>query len=272
MTLLIRTWNVFHGNAKPPERHAYLEQMVRLACSDRPDILCLQELPVWALSHLAGWGGMKAFGDVAQPARFGPLPIPAELGRELSSLHNGLLRSAFSGQANAILLPPDAEVLAHERLVLNSHEFRHKEARRLRLGLIARLGWAKERRIVQAVRARFPGDTTVLVANLHATSYPADQRLADAELLRAATFADGVAEPGDVVVLAGDFNVSPSRSATQAELIDGEWGFAAVAVDGIDRVLVRGSPVDGAVRWPPERRRADGRLLSDHTPVEARIG
>jgi Endonuclease/Exonuclease/phosphatase family len=246
--------------------------MVRLACSDRPDILCLQELPVWALSHLAGWSGMKAFGDVAQPARFGPLPIPAELGRELSSLHNGLLRSAFSGQANAILLSPEGEALAHERLVLNSREFRDNEAGRLRLGLIARLGWAKERRIVQAVRARFPDDTTVLVANLHATSYPADQRLADAELLRAATFADGLAEPGDVVVLAGDFNVPPSRSATQAELIDGEWGFAAVGVGGIDRILVRGASLDGAVRWQPERRRLEGRLLSDHTPVEGTIG
>jgi endonuclease/exonuclease/phosphatase family metal-dependent hydrolase len=263
---------VFHGNAKPPERHAYLEQMVRLASSDRPDILCLQELPVWALSHLAGWSCMKAVGDVAQPARFGPLPIPAELGRELSSLHNGLLRSAFSGQANAILLSSDAEVLAHERLTLNSREFRDKEARRLRLGLIARLGWAKERRIVQAVRARFPDGTTVFVANLHATSYPADQRLADAELLRAATFADGLAEPDDDVVLAGDFNVPPSRSATQAELVAGDWGFTAVAVDGIDRILVRGAALDGAVRWPPERRRVDGRFLSDHTPVEATIG
>jgi hypothetical protein len=246
--------------------------MVRLASSDRPDILCLQELPVWALPRLPDWSGMKAFGDVAQPARFGPLPIPAEVGHQLSSIHNGLLRSAFSGQANAILLSPDAELLAHERLVLNSREFRDNEARRLRLGLIARLGWAKERRIVQAVRARFHDDTTVLIANLHATSYPADQRLADAELLRAATFANGVAEPGDVVVLAGDFNVPPSRSATQAELTDGEWGFAAAAVDGIDRILVRGVQLDGAVRWPPERRRLDGRLLSDHTPVEARVG
>src|SRR5437762_12161272 len=214
---------------------------------------------------------MKAFGDVAQPARFGPLPIPAELGRELSLLHNGLLRSVFSGQANAILLPPDAEVLAHERVVLNSREFRHKEARRLRLGLIARLGWAKERRIVQALRARFPGDTTVLVANLHATSYPADQRLADAELLRAAVFADGLAEPGDVVVLAGDFNVPAGRSATQAELTGPQWGFSEPAREGIDQIMVRGASVEGITRWPRDRRRIDGRVLSDHAPVEVRL-
>ena len=46
MSLLVRTWNVFHGNASPPERHGFLEQMVRLATEDRPDVLCLQELPV----------------------------------------------------------------------------------------------------------------------------------------------------------------------------------------------------------------------------------
>jgi endonuclease/exonuclease/phosphatase family metal-dependent hydrolase len=270
--MLIRTWNLFHGNAKPPDRHDYLEQMVRFAAADRPDVLCLQEVPVWALSRLAGWSGMRAFGDVAQPPRFGPLPIPAELGRRLTSLHHGLLRSAFSGQANAILLSPGAEALAHERLVLNSREFRELEARRLRLGLVARLGWARERRVVEAVRARFSENLTMLVANLHATSYDADQRLADAELLRAATFADGLAEPGDVVVLAGDFNVPPSRSATQAVLTGGDWGFASADVDGIDRILVRGAPLDGALRWPAERRRVDGHLLSDHTPVEARIG
>jgi endonuclease/exonuclease/phosphatase family metal-dependent hydrolase len=270
LALLIRTWNLFHGNAKPPERHAYLEQMVRLAATDGPDVLCLQEVPVWALAHLPGWSGMKAFGDVAQPPRFGPVPISAELGRELSSLHHGLLRSAFSGQANAILLSPAAEALAHERLVLNSREFRDKEARRLRLGLIARLGWAKERRVVQAVRARFPDDRTVLVANLHATSYDADQRLADVELLRAATFADGLAEPGDVVVLAGDFNVPAARSATQAALVNSDWGFSAPLTEGIDQILVRGVGLVELERWPRERRRVEGRVLSDHTPVEAR--
>jgi len=271
LALLIRTWNVFHGNAKPPERRAYLEQMVRLAASDRPDVLCLQELPAWAYVHLEGWSGMQAYGDLAQPPRIGPLPIPAELGRKLTALNNGLLRSAVAGQAIAILLRPDAEVLGRDRLVLNSRDFREAQSRWLSLPLVARLAWAKERRVVQAVRTRLGDGTTLLVANLHATSYPADQRLADAELLRAAVFVDGLAQPGDVVVLAGDFNVPAARSATQAELASNEWGFSEPAAEGIDQILVRGAPVDGLTRWPVGRRRVDGRVLSDHTPVEARV-
>jgi endonuclease/exonuclease/phosphatase family metal-dependent hydrolase len=116
-----------------------------------------------------------------------------------------------------------------------------------------------------------PSGETVLVGNLHATSYPADQRLADAELLRAAVFVDGIAEPGDVVVLAGDFNVPAARSAIQADLSGKEWGFTAPLDEGIDQILVRGASVESLERWPRERRRADGRILSDHTPVEARV-
>jgi endonuclease/exonuclease/phosphatase family metal-dependent hydrolase len=267
--LFIRTWNLFHGNAQPPERHAYLAEMVRLASADRPDILCLQELPVWSLPHLAAWSGMQAFGDVAQPARLGPLPIPAELGRAVTSLHHGVFRSAVSGQANAILLPADAEALVRHVLVLNNRGFRSVQAHWLGLGLVARLAWAKERRIVQVIRARMDG-STVVVANLHATSYPADQRLADAELMRAAVFTDGLAEPEDVVVLAGDFNVQAARSATQADLVGCDWGFSEPLSEGIDQILVRGAAVEDVARWPRERRLRDGRILSDHTPVEAR--
>ena len=32
--------------------------MVRLATADRPDVLCLQEVPLWALRRLARWSGM----------------------------------------------------------------------------------------------------------------------------------------------------------------------------------------------------------------------
>ncbi len=245
--------------------------MVRLVVADRPDLVCLQELPAWACVHLADWSGLQACADVAQPPRLGPLPIPAELGRRLTSLHPGLLRSLVAGQAIAILLSPEAEVLGRDVLVLNSRDFREAQSRWLSLPLVARLAWAKERRIVQTVRAGMSDGSTVLVANLHATSYPADQRLADAELLRAAVFVDGLAQPGDIVVLAGDFNVPAARSATQAELTSEEWGFSEPFPEGIDQILVRGAPVDGVTRWPLDRRRVGGRVFSDHTPVEARV-
>ena len=73
------------------------------------------------------------------------------------------------------------------------------------------------------------------------------------------------------VVLAGDFNVPAARSATQAELTSEEWGFSEPVAEGIDQILVRGASVDSLTRWPRERRLVDGRVLSDHTPVEARV-
>ena len=244
---------------------------MRLATADQPDVLCLQELPGWVSGQLADWSGMQAYVDLAQPPRVGPFPIPVELGRTMTSLHHGLLRSVFSGQSNGILLSPEATFLGRDRLVLNSRDFREAQSRWLSLPLVTRLAWAKERRIVQVVRARFPSGPTLAVANLHATGYDPDQRLPDAELLRAAVFVDAVAQPGDVVVLAGDFNVTAACSATQADLTTGDWGFSEPAAEGIDQILVRGASVDGLTRWPVERRRVEGRVLSDHAPVEARV-
>ncbi|MDX6465015.1 MAG: hypothetical protein QOI27_55, partial [Gaiellaceae bacterium] len=40
----------------------------------------------------------------------------------------------------------------------------------------------------------------------------------------------------------------------------------------IDQILVRGLPSTPPVAWPEERRRAGGRLLSDHAPVELHVG
>jgi endonuclease/exonuclease/phosphatase (EEP) superfamily protein YafD len=145
------------------------------------------------------------------------------------------------------------------------------QARRLGLPLVARLGWAKERRVCQAIRLRRPDGTTLLVGNLHATSFPADQRLPDAELFRAAWFVTGLAAPEEPVVLCGDFNVPFSRSRTLRDLAGHEWGFSKPG-RGIDHVLVRGLDASAPLRWPDERRRLDGRLLSDHAPVEVRLG
>jgi endonuclease/exonuclease/phosphatase family metal-dependent hydrolase len=268
--VLVRTWNLFHGNAKPPERVEFLEAMVRLASADEPDVLCFQEVPAWAIGSLSAWSGMAAFGEVAARPSIGPVPSTASLGRALTFDH-GLLRSAFTGQANAVLVSPRLRAGAEPALVLNSRGFRKAQARWLGLDLVARLAWAKERRVCQAVRVTDGNGRTTLVGNLHATSYRPDERLADAEVLRAASFVDGLAAPEEPVALCGDFNVTSECSRTLADLCGPEWGFAGPG-PGIDHVLVRGAPTSLPERWPEDRRRVDGRLLSDHAPLEVTIG
>jgi endonuclease/exonuclease/phosphatase family metal-dependent hydrolase len=269
--LLVRTWNLFHGNTKPPGRKAFLDEMVRLATADAPSIVCLQEVPVWALSRLGRWSGMTAAGGVAKRPSLGPFPWPAEFGRVVTDLNHALFRSALTGQGNAILVGSGLIVVEHRRVVLNPFRFRRAQARRLGLGRAARLAWAVERRVCQALRLRREDGRTLVVGNLHGTSYSFDKRLADAELLRAATFVDGMASPEEPVLLCGDFNVSVRRSRTLAELMTAEWGFSGATPIGIDHVLVRGLRAGAPQVWPAERRLHDGRLLSDHAPVEVEV-
>jgi endonuclease/exonuclease/phosphatase family metal-dependent hydrolase len=267
--LVIRTWNLFHGNAVPPEREAFLEEMVQLVSADGPDVVCLQELPVWALGKVGDWSGMRVFGAVARRPTLGPLPSTATLGRALTGLDHGRLRSAFAGQANAILLAPRLRALDEEQVVLNPWSFRHAQARWLGLDLATRLAWAKERRVCQALRVALSDGGTALVANLHATSLHADERVPDAELRRAAAFVESLAHPQEPALICGDVNLEPERSRTLADLRERGWSKPA---SGIDQVLVRGAPASRPEPWPPDRRRLDGRLLSDHAPVEALVG
>jgi endonuclease/exonuclease/phosphatase family metal-dependent hydrolase len=266
--VLIRSWNLFHGNTVPGRRRDELERMVGLVSEDGPDVVCLQEVPVWALERLGEWSGMQVFGEVGARPTIGPLPSTAAVGRAITDLHHGLLRSAFAGQANAILVAPSLRVEDPRRLVLNSRRFRRAQARWLELPLIARIAWAKERRVAHAVRVRSGDGRTALVTNLHATAYRLDGRLAAAEILRAAVFADALAQPEEIAVLAGDFNVF-AGSKVLARLTSDEWGFAGPGLGPrIDHVLVRGAAVGPVVVWGDERRRVGDRLLSDHTPVE----
>jgi endonuclease/exonuclease/phosphatase (EEP) superfamily protein YafD len=269
VSVLVRSWNLFHGNTKPPGRVAHLEQMVRLAVEDDPDLVLLQEVPAWALRRLADWSGRTAVGDVAAPPTLGPIPSTYWIGHALTSLNPGLLRSAFSGQANAILVASSVRVEAHERLVLNPGAFRRREAKRLGLGFLARRAWAGERRVCQAVRVVLDDGRNALVANLHATSYPLDHRLPEAELRRAAEWVDGLSRPDDVVVLGGDLNQSVQTSSLLEELsLDGY----SPPGPGIDHILVRGAELERPLtRWPDARRRLEGKLLSDHAPVEVTI-
>jgi endonuclease/exonuclease/phosphatase family metal-dependent hydrolase len=98
--VLVRTWNLFHGNTHPPQRRAFLREMVELVTADGPDVVCLQEVPVWAVARLGDWSEMKVVAEVARKPRLGS----ATLGRYVTDVNHGLLRSAFTGEADAILI------------------------------------------------------------------------------------------------------------------------------------------------------------------------
>jgi endonuclease/exonuclease/phosphatase family metal-dependent hydrolase len=233
VALLVRSWNVFHGNAHPPDPRSHLHTMIRLASADGPDVLCLQEVPLWALPRLARWSGMTARWTVTRRPW-----LPAWLGGLITRLNNGVLRSAIAGQANAILLAPALEPR-------EQHSLRIDEGR-------------PEPRFCHAVRT-----DGLVVANLHATNDFRRPEVPAAEIRRAEAFVSDLA--GDLpCVLAGDFNL-------RAEHLAGLSGWSELG-RGIDHVLVRGLAAGPLTVWPEERRRLGGRVLSDHAPVEVTVG
>jgi endonuclease/exonuclease/phosphatase family metal-dependent hydrolase len=172
--VLIRSWNVYHGRSYPPGRRGHVAAAVRLASADRPDVLCLQELPLWSTPLLGRWSGMQPF-----PARTRRAPLGARTGRVLTATHYAVLRSAFTGQANAILV-------AAGRATQD-------------LGAIPISDRRHHPRACQAVRV----DSRILVANIHASG-----PVAQTEVDRALGWLDSLARPDEPVVLAGDFNAS----------------------------------------------------------------
>jgi endonuclease/exonuclease/phosphatase family metal-dependent hydrolase len=258
--VIVRTWNIFHGNAVPLVRRRYVEEMIRLVTKDGPDVVCLQEVPPWAFEPIAEWSGMQIYGEIAARPTIGPLPSTVALGRAITDLNPGLLRSGFEGQANAILVAPERRILSRHVLTLNPPRFRLREARRLGLSLIEVLAWGKERRQCMAVRL----EGGMVVANLHATK-ARNPRIPDAELVRAAGWAARLAGAAPAI-LAGDFNVDTARSVT----IDQLDGYTK-AGPGIDHVVARGASTGPYDRWTPQRRRLGQLALSDHAPVEVEV-
>jgi endonuclease/exonuclease/phosphatase family metal-dependent hydrolase len=199
--------------------------MIELVCEDQPDVVCLQELPVWGIPRLADWSSMQVRAVVARSPR-----VPGRIGSSVTRWNLGFFRSAFVGQANAVLVASSLE--AEDR----------GQAR------ISDPG--RELRVVHAVGV----SRRFVVANVHAN------HAAREEIERSRAFVEAVARPGEIVVLAGDFNFSDVR-------LD---GYSASSV-GIDHVLVKGGSVSEPVVWPQERRARDGVVLSDHAPVDVTI-
>ncbi len=187
--MLIRSWNVYHGRSHPPGQRGYVEAAVRLACVDRPDVVCLQELPLWSLPQLHGWSGMQPF-----MARTRRAPLGARAGRTLTAAHYAVLRSAFTGQANAILVGGDHTAVG--------------------LGSLAVSDPRQHPRVCQAVRI----DDRLVVANIHASPHAARTQVD-----RALAWLDGLVRVGEPLVLAGDFNASlelPGFSAPHGGIDD----------------------------------------------------
>jgi hypothetical protein len=233
VAILVRTWNLFHGNAVPSERRGYLQQMIERVTADGPGIVCLQEVPVWALGRLEAWSGMQAFGAVAALPRG-----TAELGRRITELHHGLLRSALTGQANAVLVAPGLEAVEEGTLVISE---------------------SGERRVCQLLRIGGVG----VAGNFHATGGPS----ADDQFRRAVDFVAGADERA---LLAGDANLRPGDGQMYDRLRS--LGFSEPLPGSIDQIVVRGLASTPPTAWPEDRRRVEGRLLSDHTPVELTVG
>jgi endonuclease/exonuclease/phosphatase family metal-dependent hydrolase len=139
--------------------------MVQLITQDEPDVVCLQEIPVWALRLLEHWSGMQRVSTVVRRPR-----IP--FGRWATELHHGLFRSAFTGEAAAILA---------------ARRYRLSDARS---AVVSETGL---RRVVHGVRL----DGSIFVANAHISAE-------HAQLQRVAEFVCD--EPR--VIVAGDFNLS----------------------------------------------------------------
>jgi endonuclease/exonuclease/phosphatase family metal-dependent hydrolase len=236
--LVVRTWNLYHGRTSPPGGRTYLERMIDVITADRPDVVALQEVPVWALGRLERQSGMAARWAVTVPAL-----LVAPLAKLVTAISPTRLRSLVTGQANVLLVAKDIQLHRQHVLVLNPS--------------VGRWDWLRrgaQRRVCQAVEIEVADGRRITFANLHATNNPLQ---APEEVARAAEF---VAD-APLCVLCGDFN---ARDVSVE-------GFSP-PIPGIDQILVRGLELERPPEaWPKERRREGSRLLSDHAPVEAVI-
>ena len=229
--------------------------MAELMVSERPDVVLLQEVPVWAADQLRKATGVGVTLAPAYGAHvpFLHLPRPLALGAAVGKAMPDLVRTQIEGQANALLYGQSLLLVSARRAQINQ---RH----RLR----------GEPRIAQLVRLRHrSAGREIAVANVHADS--GDNRH---QLERAGYLLERFAR-GAPMVLAGDLNAG-ARSAALRALVARGWLEDSIDV-GIDHIFVRGMRMERpAARWDPGRRDlvlngARPVRLSDHDPVDAAV-
>jgi endonuclease/exonuclease/phosphatase family metal-dependent hydrolase len=259
LRLHARTWNLAHGRTQPETDESRLEDIVRLVASEDTDVALLQDVPVWALEELERWSGMNLFGVVVMR------PYLGVLGRWTTRLTRQRLRSALTGQANAILVQAEhGSVGSAATWRLNARSMRREIGNSLNLDRGAVRQWARNRRMCQLVRADVRG-TTIVVANMHLTHF--DPRLAVEELARAEAFAAEFAGPGVPILFGGDLNIPGDKPEFFEPLRSAGYTQPAAGID--DLVGKCMSLIAGPDALPDTMREYHGVMLSDHPIIEA---
>ena len=168
--MLVLTWNLFHGRAKPAAGRPLLVEFARTLASWEWDLALLQEVPPWWPATLA-----YACGARHQAALTSRNSVLAA--RRAIAVRNPDLIASNGGGANAILARGP---LRDEQRVVE-------------------LTKRPERRVAHGVHLSGGG----WVVNLHATTDPKTQTRADIARARESALAWAGDEP---IVLGGDFN------------------------------------------------------------------
>ena len=171
--MLVLTWNLFHGRAKPEAGRYLLREFSAALASWEWDVALLQEVPPWWPPELARAAGAAEARTVLTSRNAG-----LWLRRPIAERRPDLIKSNGGG-ANAILVR-GARVAEHRRVRL----------RRL-----------PERRWMHAVKL----DSGVWAANVHAQTQPRPRPERD---IAAAAAALGAWTAGAPVVFGGDFNIA----------------------------------------------------------------
>ena len=191
-SLLVRTWNIAHGRDVPPgpgyghARRKLLAEMCAVVSEDGPDIVLLQEVPIWAGPLLREHTGMGVTLADAYGAHvpFLHVPLPLAAGAALGRALPDVVRTQFEGQGQALLYGPDLLLVSTRRVLLNEHRCLRGEPR-----------------IAQLVRLRHRSlGVELAVGNVHA-----DHGGAPAQLEKAGFVLERFAR-GAPMILGGDLN------------------------------------------------------------------
>ena len=238
MPLLVRTWNLFHGNAVPP-RAACLPRGDGRACDRRRARTCsaCRRSRLWALRSSAPGAACSRSAQSRAAA--------ARERRARKADHRSAPRPAAVGASPARRTRSSSRRSCASR---DSDVDRESSAARASAASCQRL--------------RLDGG--VFVANLHV------RRAADEQFLRVARRSSKSSQSRTRAILVRRHERAPGRGRPTASCASGASRSRAPAAS------TRSSSAACRRRrrssWPEERRRSDGRLLSDHAPVELTVG